>query len=90
MESMAQRLKRFRSTKGLSIPKAAELIKVSESTYRDWESGRAIRGEPHVRIAEVFGVSLYDLLADGEVEAKSLYGYLDQIKELVERIRLEC
>lgn len=40
---------------------ASKLIGVPESTYRDWEYGREIRGEPYLQIAKAFGITLDEL-----------------------------
>lgn len=40
---------------------AARRIGVPETTYRDWEYGNAIQGEPYPRIAKAFGISLDEL-----------------------------
>ena len=61
-ESMAQRLRRLRERAGLSVIETARRLNVPPSTYREWEYGREIRGEPYARISEVFGVTLQALL----------------------------
>lgn len=43
---------------------AARRIGIPESTYREWEYGSQIRGEPYAKIATAFGVTLDDLLGD--------------------------
>lgn len=40
----------------------AEKIRVPVSTYREWEYERAILGEPYQKLAEVFEVSLSELI----------------------------
>jgi DNA-binding transcriptional regulator YiaG len=42
MEKIGERLREFRKASGLSVTKVASHVGVSESTYRDWEHGRAI------------------------------------------------
>ncbi len=58
---VANQLKKYRSLSGLSIVDCAGKVGVSQSTYRDWENGRSISGEPYVKIAKVLGVSLSEL-----------------------------
>jgi transcriptional regulator with XRE-family HTH domain len=70
MESMADRLQRLRNEKRLTQKSLAEQIGIPVSTYRDWEYGREIRGEPYLALAEVFGVGLYELLT-GEKRSPS-------------------
>lgn len=56
-----ERLKHFRIQAGLSQRQAAKKIGVPESTYRDWEYGSAIMGEPYLDIAKAFRVTLNEL-----------------------------
>lgn len=62
METIGQRLKKYRLHRQLSLKQTAELVGVSASTYRDWEYGKAIQGEPYEKLAEVFQVSLVELI----------------------------
>lgn len=59
--SFHERLKKFRSAARLSQRAAARLIGVPESTYREWEYGNAIQGEPYPSIAKAFNISLNEL-----------------------------
>ena len=59
---MASRLKKLRTEKGLTIRGAATALDLPISTYRDWEYGKAIRGEPYQKLAELFEVTLDELL----------------------------
>jgi transcriptional regulator with XRE-family HTH domain len=63
MKTMAHRLQSFRKNIGLTSKEVARRISVAESTYRAWEAGRAIRGEPYLRLAETFRVSLGELFS---------------------------
>lgn len=57
----------------------AKLISVPETTYREWEYGRAARGEPYLKIAESFGVSLDDLLDPRNCTPKTLEQDIDRL-----------
>lgn len=49
----------------MSMRDAARRIGVPETTYREWEYGRQIRGaESYKRIARAFGVSLAELFGE--------------------------
>lgn len=61
-DSIARKLKELREARNLTIKETAKLIGVPESTYREWEYGRAIRGEPYLKIATAFDISLDELL----------------------------
>jgi transcriptional regulator with XRE-family HTH domain len=61
MPTLAKRLKKLRETRRLSMRETAKLIGVPETTYREWEYGRAVRGEPYLKIAKAFGVKVEEL-----------------------------
>jgi len=79
--SIAQRLRRFRTTQGIAVKEAAALIGVPLTTYREWENGRAIQGEPYVKIAEVFGVGLLELMTGKPPQASDLLQQCEKINE---------
>jgi transcriptional regulator with XRE-family HTH domain len=60
--SLSKKLRQLREDRSLTILQCAKAVGVSPSTYRDWEYGRSISGEPYLKIAEVLGVSLSELL----------------------------
>ena len=62
MNEMGSILKKLRQSKKLSMREAARLIDVPETTYREWEYGRLIRGhEAYLKIAKGFNISLDEL-----------------------------
>jgi len=65
---------------------AARLVGVPESTYREWEYGRQIRGEPYVRIAKAFSVSLDELFGH-ETTTTSLAEDLERLEAFVRAIK---
>ncbi len=84
MSSLGKRLKRIRESKKLSISEVARAIGVSPSTYREWEYGREMKGEPYMKLAEIFGISLVKLMTgkDTEIEKE-----LIEIERHVKNIR---
>tara|TARA_B110000908_G_C10095609_1_gene376145 strand:- start:303 stop:590 length:288 start_codon:yes stop_codon:yes gene_type:complete len=58
---IGKKLHELRKKNNLSISECAKKIGVSPSTYRDWEYGRAISGEPYIKIATLFSISLSEL-----------------------------
>ena len=62
MNDFGKRLKVLRDKRKLSVSVIAEAVGVSPSTYREWEYGRSIKGEPYVTLAEILEVSLTELL----------------------------
>lgn len=59
--SIGETLRVLRLQKDLKVSECAAFLEVSPSTYREWENGRAISGEPYSKLAELFGVTMSDL-----------------------------
>ena len=74
------RLKRLREEKELTIREMSALLGMPESTYRQWEHGAAIKGEPYVKLAEILEVSLMELLTGERPSRKKIFQYLDEMK----------
>jgi transcriptional regulator with XRE-family HTH domain len=77
METLSVRLKRLRIRQGLTMAQVARKLAISKSTYRDWEYGVAIRGEPYVHLATILRISVLELLTgenppSGEAAVKAL------------------
>lgn len=60
---------------------------VASSTYREWENGRAISGQPYIKLAEVLGVSLYALFGLNETERGEIYSRLMQIEKILVEVK---
>ena len=67
---------------------AARRIGVPESTYREWEYGRKIRGEPYVKIAKAFGITLSELFGE-QVRDLNIDQRLNRIKQDIEIVQIE-
>jgi transcriptional regulator with XRE-family HTH domain len=89
MEKLGVRMKKIRQTKRLSVKEAAKRAGVAASTYREWEYGRAIRGEPYVNIAKALEVSLHELLTGKRTEPFGVYQKLRVIEQTCEQLRIE-
>ena len=87
MNVFSKRLKDLRQEKGLSVKDMALKIGVSPSTYREWEYGRQIKGEPYVKIAEALDVTLYKLLTGKDSNQAQLYHTLDKLEESAKELR---
>ena len=68
---------------------AARRIGVPETTYREWEYGRAIRGEPYVKIALAFGVTLDALLGTSDKSDITVEDRLNCIRQQLSIIQDE-
>ena len=86
--NFGQRLKRLRTAQALNIKESARRIGVAESTYREWENGRSILGEPYMRIAETFKVSLSELISGQRVEKLNEVELLErELQSLLSKIQ---
>jgi transcriptional regulator with XRE-family HTH domain len=56
-----KQLRSLRLFRGLSVREVSQLIGVPATTYRDWEYGKRIQGQPYIRIAQAFGITLDEL-----------------------------
>ena len=84
METLGERIRELREKRGFSIAEASRKISVSPSTFRDWEYGREIKGEPYVKIANYFGVSLNYLLTGQKLDVENS---LQEIEKHIKTIR---
>lgn len=87
VESFGQRLKKMRLKAGLSQKEVAQRAGISASTYRDWEYGKQIKGEPYVDLAQALDVSITELFTDKKLAASRVHQELREIERLVESIR---
>lgn len=83
------RLKKFRLKNRMSADVVAKSIGVAPSTYRDWESGRAVSGQPYKKLAQTLGVTVNQLL---DVESNSdyrqlTYEALSEIEKIVTKAK---
>jgi transcriptional regulator with XRE-family HTH domain len=80
MDHFYKRLKFYRERKGLKVKEMALLLNTSQSTYRDWEYGRSITGEPYMAMAKVLEVSLEELLNGHKTTPDTLQKRLENIQ----------
>ena len=65
----------------------ARQIQVAPSTYREWEYGRAIKGEPYAKLAQVFQTTLSELLLGEEARSSTIRKDLQEVEEILQRIK---
>ena len=87
VETFGQRLKKLRLKTGFSQKQVAERAGVSASTYRDWEYGKAIRGEPYLDLASALNVSITELFTDQKSIISKVQQDLREIERIVGSIR---
>ncbi len=86
-EPIAKRLKKYREQSNLTIKEAAKLIGIPETTYREWEYGRAIRGEPYVKIARAFHITLDELFGTQKTSTDAVEKEIDKIVEELSQLK---
>lgn len=84
MSELGKKLLARRQEKRLNVKEVARQIGVSESTYRDWENGRKIQGEPYLKISETLDISLSALMG---VEKDTAANVLDEVKAIEEHVK---
>lgn len=83
---MANRLRSLRLARNLNINEVARAVGVVPSTYRAWELGAEIKGEPYLRLAELFEISLYELLT-GQTDSRA--AKISEIQRILNELKLE-
>ena len=87
-KTFSQRLQILRKQKRLAASAVAQACGVAESTYREWEHGRQIRGSrPYSSLAEILGVSLSELLMGKKGGTIGIEEDLKHIEALLREIR---
>lgn len=89
MEAFHTRLRRLRKMRGLSMSALSREIGIPPSTYRDWEYGAAILGQPYIKLAAALNVSLYQLLGSEKSENQNLLDLLDKLDSTIKELKKE-
>ena len=84
---IGQIMKSRRAELGKKPSQVASIIGVSESTYRDWENGRKIQGEPYIKIAQALEMNILKLLDIEKAEHIYIREQLEQIENIVKNIQ---
>jgi transcriptional regulator with XRE-family HTH domain len=83
--TLGDRLKLLREKRKMTISEVATQLQIPMSTYKEWESGRQIRGEPYLKLARVYQVSIQEILTGEKPQGQHI---LTQLEEFEDRIRL--
>lgn len=89
METFSTRLKNMRLEAKLSLKEMAGRLKVPVTTYREWEYGRTIRGQPYVRMAEILEVSVVELLTGKKPSRQGVFKELEAVDRHLSALRKE-
>lgn len=86
-KQLGARLKNFRLRAGFSAEEVSRKVGVASTTYREWENGRAISGEPYEKLARVLGVTVYQLLGIQEINLHEIANELEKIEKLIQNLK---
>lgn len=84
---LGTRLRKLRNDRGLSALEVAKALGISVSTYREWENGRAIRGEPYEKLAKILQVTLSELLTGQVTQSAEILREFNELEELLKKIK---
>ena len=85
--SLGERLRHLRNKQNLTASEVAQAIRVSVSTYREWENGRSIRGEPYVELAKILQVSIPELLTGEHRELSKIFSEFDELEKKLKKFK---
>src|SRR5215210_2393081 len=86
-ETFPRRLRRLRMRSGKTASQVAREIGVPVSTYRDWENGRAIKGEPYLEISRSLNISINELFTGAVASTHGLSEKVSELCRLSEEIK---
>lgn len=89
METLAARLKRMRTQKDMSAQQIADLTGIPVTTYREWENGRQILGEPYEKLSKALDVTLFELMTGRKPKNADLFLKLEELEKNLRELRSE-
>ncbi|QDK44778.1 hypothetical protein DOM22_06170 [Bdellovibrio sp. ZAP7] len=87
METLAKRLKRLRTEQDKSAQQIADLTGIPVTTYREWENGRQILGEPYEKLSKALDVSLFELMTGRKPKHADLFIKLEEVEKTLSELR---
>lgn len=85
--SLGNRLKTLREKKGLTVKEVSDKIGVPITTYREWENGRKIVGEPYAQLSKVFEISVFELITGEKASSTELFKSVEIIEIELQKIK---
>lgn len=80
-QNLSERLKKLRAQNNLSVKQVCLAIQVPETTYREWEMGRMIKGHHiYAKLASLYKISLHELLTGDVPEHHKLFEQLEKLE----------
>ena len=89
MKPFGARLRAQRERKKLSVAEAAARIGVPVTTYREWEYGRAIKGEPYAAIANALELPLSELITGEKTEKQTIFKKFEHLESELMAIKAD-
>ncbi len=72
----------------MSMKDIAQQIGVSDSTYREWEYGRSIRGEQcYEKLASALRISVYELVTGKPTSFQKMAETIERIERELEELK---
>lgn len=87
MEQFGSRLKRLRQEKQLSTKQMSLMTGIPISTYREWEAGRQVLGQPYVKLAQALEVNVYELLTGERMDRFEGHELIEKIEKDLSRLK---
>jgi transcriptional regulator with XRE-family HTH domain len=81
---LGKRLRMFRLNKGYSVEEVATKLGIAPSTYREWEKGRAITGNPYLKLSAVLEVGVYQILGVEDEARDQLFNCLSELEKIIQ------
>lgn len=85
--TIGNKIRSLRLKNRMTIKEIAMQIGVPSSTYRDWEYGRKITAEKLQKLADVFEVSISELMNGDKDDRKELKRAVQLIEEVLSILR---
>ena len=83
------RLRALRKGKSLTIQQVSTITGIPASTYKEWENGRQIRGEPYMNLARVFEVSVHELITGEKSQASPALKRIEEIEAHLAKLKTD-
>jgi transcriptional regulator with XRE-family HTH domain len=87
METLAKRLRFHRKRCGMTGAQVARRLGIPDTTYREWEYGRAIQGEPYQKLAEIFDIRVLELLIGPQADREQLVKDVEQAEGILRKLK---
>lgn len=84
---IGDRLRVYRHQRDLKPKDVAKAVGVAVTTYREWENGRRISGEPYLALAKLFQIPVAELLSGEPIPNSRAFDQLENIESLLKNLK---